>query len=49
MNLGNYAVGKITDIDSSIRELTVQAETMENQKTSNIFIQLPFADPCPRA
>ena len=32
MNLGNYAVGKITDIDSSIRELTVQAETLENQK-----------------
>ncbi|KSV58595.1 vWA domain-containing protein [Acetivibrio ethanolgignens] len=32
INLGNYAVGKITDIDSSIRELTLQAETLENQK-----------------
>lgn len=32
INLGNYAVGKITEIDNEIRELTVQAETLENQE-----------------
>ncbi len=32
VNLGNYAVAKITEIDNNIKELTVQAETLENQE-----------------
>ena len=43
MNLGNYAVGKITDIDSSIRELTVQAETLENIRMSRFRTSCIFA------
>ena len=31
VNLGNYAVGKITEISQEIREMTIQAETLENQ------------------
>ena len=32
VNLGNYAVGKITEVNKNIKELTVQAETLENQE-----------------
>lgn len=32
INLGNYAVGKITDINKAATELTVQAKTLENQE-----------------
>ena len=32
VNLGNYAVGKITNINNTVRELTVQAETLQNQE-----------------
>lgn len=32
VNLKNYAVGKITDINSEIKELTVQTETIKNQE-----------------
>lgn len=31
-SLGNYAVGKITDISRDARELSVRAETLENQE-----------------
>lgn len=32
VNLGNYAVGKITEVSRDVNELTVQAETLENQE-----------------